>query len=374
MVAVGAVFFVNGLVLASWVPYIPMVKAAHGLRDGALGGVLLAMAGGAVIVLPLAGWLVARLGSRRVTLLAAAALALALPLPLLAPGAILVAAALWVLGAANATLDVAMNAQGVAVEAALGRPALSGFHGMFSLGGLTGAALAGGAMAAGIAALAHVAAVTLGSLAALLVLRGGLVPTSPSTARLPPAFAWPSRRLLGLGGLSFCALLAEGAMGDWSAVYLHDDLGAPPALAGAAFAAFSLAMAVGRFSGDALAAGLGPARLLRLSGGLAAVGLAAGLVVGSPAAAIAGASLVGLGLANAVPMVFGAAGRIPGIPAGPGLAAVATTGYAGFLAGPPAIGLVADALGLPAALGLVALACALIGLGAGRVRPSPARV
>ena len=229
-------------------------------------------------------------------------------------------------------------------------------------------------MAVGIAALAHVAAVTLGSLAALLVLRGGLVPTSPSTARLPPAFAWPSRRLLGLGGLSFCALLAEGAMGDWSAVYLHDDLGAPPALAGAAFAAFSLAMAVGRFSGDALAAGLGPARLLRLSGGLAAVGLAAGLVVGSPAAAIAGASLVGLGLANAVPMVFGAAGRIPGIPAGPGLAAVATTGYAGFLAGPPAIGLVADALGLPAALGLVALACALIGLGAGRVRPSPARV
>ena len=152
----GTVFFLNGLVLASWVPYIPLVKTAHGLGDGALGGVLLAMAIGAVMVLPAAGWLVSRGGSRRVTLLAAAALALALPLPVLAPSAVLVAGALWLLGAANATLDVAMNAQGVAVEAALGRPVLSSFHGLFSLGGLVGAAVAVGTMAAGVAAVAHV--------------------------------------------------------------------------------------------------------------------------------------------------------------------------------------------------------------------------
>jgi fucose permease len=371
---VGAVFFLNGLVLASWVPYIPLVKAVQGLRDGALGGVLLAMAAGAVIVLPLAGWLVGRHGSRRVTLLAAAALALALPLPLVAPSALLVAVALGLLGVANATLDVAMNAQGVAVEATLGRPALSGFHGLFSLGGLTGAAVAAGTMAAGIAALPHVLAVTLGSLAVLLGLRGGLLPTPPSTGPQLPGLAWPSRSLLGLGGLSFCALLAEGAMGDWSAVYLHDNLGAPPAMAAGAFAAFSLAMAVGRFSGDALLARLGPVRLLRLSGGVAAMGLAAALAVGRPAAAIAGASLVGLGLANSVPLVFGAAGRVPGSPTGRSLAAVATTGYGGFLAGPPVIGLVADAIGLPIALGLVALACALIGAGAGLVRPSVPRV
>ena len=159
-------------------------------------------------------------------------------------------------------------------------------------------------------------------------------------------------------------------MGDWSAVYLHDDLGAAPALAGAGFAAFSLAMAVGRFSGDHLAARLGPVRLLRLSGGLAAVGLAAALVSGRSEIAIAGAGLVGLGLANSVPVLFGAAGRMPGLPAGAALAAVATTGYGGFLVGPPVIGLVADAVGLPAALGLVALACALIGMAAGLVRPA----
>ena len=143
-VAVGTVFFLNGLVLASWVPHIPLVKAAHGLGDGALGGVLFAMAIGAVTVLPAAGWLVSRGGSRGVTLLAAATLALALPLPVLAPSAAWVAGALWLLGAANATLDVAMNAQGVAVETALGRPVLSSFHGFFSLGGLAGAARGGG--------------------------------------------------------------------------------------------------------------------------------------------------------------------------------------------------------------------------------------
>jgi fucose permease len=369
-VAVGSVFFLNGLVLASWVPYIPLVKTAHGLGDGALGAVLLAMAIGAVMVLPAAGWLVSRVGSRRVTLLAAATLALALPLPVLAPSAILVAAALCLLGAANATLDVAMNAQGVAVETAAGRPVLSSFHGLFSLGGLVGAAVAVGTMAVGITAVAHVLAVTLGSLAVLIAMRGALLPTPPAATAPAPVFVWPPRRLLGLGGLTFCALLAEGAMGDWSAVYLHEDLGASPALAGAGFAAFSLAMAVGRFSGDHLAARLGPARLLRLSGSLAAVGLAAALAVGRPEAAIVGAGLVGLGLANSVPVLFSAAGRMPGFPAGAALAAVATTGYGGFLAGPPAIGLVAEAAGLPAALGLVALACALIGMGAGLMRPA----
>jgi hypothetical protein len=324
--------------------------------------------------------LVARIGSRRATLLAATALALALPLPVLAPTAALVAVALAFLGAANATLDVAMNAQGVAVEAAVGRPVLSSFHGLFSLGGLAGAAAAVGTMAVGVAAVVHALAVTLASLAILAVLRPALAP-APLLGAGAPVFAWPPRRLLGLGALTFCALLAEGAVGDWSAVYLHDDLGASPAVAGAGFAGFSLAMAAGRFGGDRLVTGLGRRRLLRLSGGLAAAGLAGALVVGRPEAAVVGFALVGLGLANAVPILFGAAGRVPGLPSGTALAAVATTGYGGFLAGPPAIGFVGDAVGLPAALGLVALACALIGMGARLVRsgslaaaPPPARV
>jgi fucose permease len=363
------VFFLNGFVLASWVPYIPLVKAAHGLGDGGLGTVLLVMAVGSVTVLPVAAWLVSRAGSRRVTLGAAATLALALPLPVLAPSVGLLAGALWLLGAANATLDVAMNAQGVAVEAALGKPILSGFHGCYSAGGLVGAAVTIGTMAVGIAGMGHVVAVALGSLAALAAVRGALLPTAPSSRALP-VFAWPPRRLLGLGSVTFCAFLAEGAMGNWSAVYLRDELGTSTALAGAGFATFSLAMALGRFAGDHLRARLGPVRLLRLSGGLAAAGLATALIIGRPVAGIVGAGVVGLGLANSVPVLFGAAGRVTGIPTGTGLAAVATTGYAGFLAGPPAIGLVADAAGLPTALGLVALACALIGAGAEVAGPS----
>jgi fucose permease len=369
--AVGTVFFLNGLVIASWVPYIPLVKATHGLGEGALGGVLFALAVGAVGALPVAGWLVATRGSRPATLLAATALALALPLPVLAPSTLLVALALVLLGAANATLDVAMNAQGVAVETALGRPVLSGFHGLFSLGGLVGAAVAGGTMGIGIPAVPHVLAVTLGSLVMLATIGGALVPAPSRAASAAPTFAWPPRRLLGLGGLTFCAFLAEGAIGDWSAVYLHEGLGTSPALAGAGFAAFSLAMAVGRFSGDGVMRRFGPASLLRVPGALAAAGLATALVVGRPGAAIVGLGLVGLGLANAVPVLFRAAGRMPGLSAGTALAAVATTGYSGFLAGPPAIGLVADAVGLPVALGLVALACALIAGGAGVVRSTP---
>ncbi|HWC01563.1 MAG TPA: MFS transporter [Methylomirabilota bacterium] len=370
--AVGTVFFLNGFVLATWVPYIPRVKAVHGLGDGALGGVLLAMAGGAVAILPAAGWLVARMGSRRITLLAAAGLALVLPLPILAPTAVVAAAALALLGAANATLDVAMNAQGVAVEATLGRPVLSSLHGLFSSGGLAGAAAAVGAMAAGVPAAGHVLAVTLASFVVLVAMGGALLPTLPTGASRAPVFAWPPRGLLGLGGLTFCALLAEGAMGDWSAVYLHDALGATRAFAGTGFAAFSLTMAAGRFGGDRLVARLGPAGLLRVSGGLAAVGLVAALAIGHPVVGVAGFALVGFGLANSVPVLFRVAGRMPGVPAGTALAAVATTGYAGFLAGPPAIGLVAESVGLPAALGLVVLACAFIGLEAGRLRsPAP---
>jgi MFS family permease len=327
------------------------------------------MAVGAVAALPAAGWLVDRLGSRALTLLAATGLALALPLPVLAPTVALAAVALALLGAANATLDVAMNAQGVAVEADLGRPVLSGFHGLFSLGGLAGASLAVGVMTAGVGAVTHVLAMSLASLGALAVVGPGLRPTRRFTESRGPAFGWPPRRLLGLGALTFCALLAEGAVGDWGAVYLQEALGAPGALAGTGFAAFSLAMAAGRFWGDRLVARLGPSRLLRLSGTLAATGLTAALVLGRAEAAVVGFGLVGLGLANSVPLLFRAAGRARGLPAGAALAAVATTGYGGFLAGPPAIGLAAAAFGLPAALGLVALACACIGLGARAARP-----
>lgn len=369
--AVSLCFLVNGAVVASWVPHIPDLKSRLALGDGALGWLLLATAAGAIGALPLAGWLVGRLGSRIVTTGSAATLSASLVLPVLAPGIASSAAALALLGASNATLDVAMNAQGVMVEDRYRRPIMSSFHAFFSLGGLLGAGGAAAALAASVSAVAHVAIVALLALAVVCVVRTGLLPSEPKRSR-DPVFALPPAGLVGLGALTFCALLAEGAMGDWSAVYLRDSLGTTPALAAMGFAAFSLAMALGRFAGDGLARRLGAVTLVRCSGALAAAGLAAALLSGRALTTLVGLALVGAGLANVVPMLFSAAARTPGIHAGSAIAAAATTGYFGFLVGPPLIGFAAEVAGLPTALGLVSVACAVVAGGAAIIHPSRA--
>jgi len=338
-----------------------MVKQRLGIGDGLLGVVLLFMAIGALGALPFAGTLVGRLGSRTVSVGAGLGLCLSLPLPILAPTPFLVALALLFFGAFNSTLDVAMNAQAVEVEQRRGRALMSSFHAMFSVGGLAGALLSSVIAAAGVGAADHILAAALLGSVAILIARSALIAVAPSPS---PVFVRPTRGLLGLGVLALCALLAEGAIGDWSAVYLMDSRGASQSVAAAGFAAFSLAMAGGRFAGDHVARRLGAACLLRLSGALAAGGLLLALIVKEPVIAIAGFGLVGLGVANLIPVIFSAAGRAYAVAPGHGLAAVATTGYVGFLAGPPAIGLAAEVAGLPAALGIVALACAAVAIAA----------
>ncbi|HJZ61644.1 MAG TPA: MFS transporter, partial [Miltoncostaeaceae bacterium] len=293
------------------------------------------------------------------------AFCLALPLPLLSPDLFLVSLSLLLFGACNATLDVSMNAQAVAVEESYRRAIMSSFHGLFSLGGLAGAAVAGAVLAAGVPALAHLVTVAAGSVIALVCCQGSLMPSASRDVPPDRVFARPTGILLGLGILAFCGLLAEGAMGDWSAVYLHDTLGSSPAVAAAGFAAFSLAMAAGRFAGDPLVARFGSASVLRHSSAIAAVGLAAALASGRPVPGIVGCALVGLGIANVIPILFSAAGRVPGVQPGTALAAVATTGYCGLLAGPPLIGLAAEIGGLRVALGIVSVLCGLVALGAG---------
>jgi fucose permease len=174
----------------------------------------------------------------------------------------------------------------------------------------------------------------------------------------------PRGRLARLGALAFCGLVAEGAMGDWSAVYLHDGLGSSPAVAALRFAAFSLAMAAGRATGDVVVGRLGPQAVLRAAASIAAIGLTAALLVARPLAGIIGFGLVGLGIANVIPILFSAAGRAPGVLPGAAIAAVATAGYAGFLTGPPVIGFAADVGGIGTGLALVSLLCGLIASGA----------
>lgn len=359
---VSMIFFVNGFVVASWLPHIPEVKERLALGDFQLGIALFAMAAGSVLALPCAGWFAGRFGSDVATRAAGLALCLLLPAPVVAPSLPLLTLALLLFGAANGMLDVAMNAQAVQIENRYPRPILSSLHGLYSAGGLIGASLAALAVWAGISPTAHVLGAA-GVLAPLLFLatrflRGDEI---RSTLRAT-ALAWPSRTLLGLGALAFLALMAEGAIGDWAAVFLREYEQAGMDGAAMGFAGFSLAMAVGRFNGDWVRRKWGASTLLRAGGLMAAFGM--GLALSAPGLplSVAGFVVFGLGLANMIPILFGAAGRAHGTTAGLGIAAVATPGYAGVLGGPPLIGITAELIGLRPALVTVLLAVLIVAI------------
>ncbi len=368
--AVMAVFFVNGMVLGNWFPRIPAVQRDLDLGEAELGLALLGTAIGALLAMPVTGWLIARFGSRPMTRASAVALCISLPLPGMAPNLPLLALALVALGASNGALDVSMNAQAVAVERRYGRPIMTTFHAIFSTGGLAGAALAGVIAGGGVDPLPHFLGVAVPLVLLAIVASRRLLPAAVDASGSGPAFARPSRAMAGLGIVAFGVLLGEGAMADWTAVYLKETLETSAGLAAAGFAVFSLMMAVGRFAGDRLTERLGPVALVRVGGALAAAGLAMGLLVGDPATALIGFGCVGAGLSCLFPIVLSATGRTPGIAPGPALAAVSTAGYSGFLAGPPLIGFAAEAVGLRAALGLVALLCAAVATLAGAVGPA----
>jgi MFS family permease len=366
---VSAIFFVNGFCFASWVPHIPTVQARLSLSAGQLGLALLGVAAGALVAMPLAGALVARWGSRAVTLASSLLFCPLVALPVNAPSFAWLAALLVAFGAINGAMDVAMNAHAVAVENKLGRTVMSSFHALFSLGGLMGSGSAILLLSLGLTPTAHMACA--GGLGLLAVLGSArtLLPASADEGGPAHAFALPRGPLLWLGGLSFFVLMSEGAMADWSAVYLRNSLQSPEGLAGAGYAVFSLAMAAGRFTGDRLVTALGPVRLVRGGGAVAAVGLGGALLLHHPVAAMIGFGCVGLGLSNLVPVLFSAAGRMKGSAAGVAIAAVSTTGYGGFLAGPPVVGFLADHFGLPGALAVLVPALGLVASSSRLVRP-----
>jgi MFS family permease len=359
------VFFVNGFVMGTWLVRIPAVQQGLGLGEGLLGLALLGSAAGALVAMPAVGALISRFGSRRVVGVTALALCLAVALPAVAPNLLSLTLAIALLGACNGGLDVSMNSQAVAVEKGYGRPIMSSFHAAWSFGGLAAAGVGGLLASLGIGPLPHFAAVGALALTAFLFAYRNLMPPGADAAEDgAPAFARPTGALLGLGLVSFCVLLGEGAMGDWSAVYLDTTLGTGPGFAALGYGAFSLAMAFGRLFGDTLTQRVGPARLVRSCGALAAVGLGVALAVGNPLFALVGFACAGAGFSVVFPLALSAAGETEDVAAGPALAAVATAAYTGFLVGPPTIGFVAELTGLDAALYLVvALSTAVVLLG-----------
>ncbi|MEU8117209.1 MFS transporter [Spirillospora sp. NPDC049024] len=361
--AVTLAFAAHGLLGAAWVARIPQIKEHLGLSEGTMGVALLGAPVGVVAAVRFAGRIIGRWGSRATTVAAGVAGALSLvPLGLAWNLGALVLS-LLLLGASLGLMDVGMNAQGVAVERGHGRPLMSGLHGSYSIGTLL-AALAGAAAAhAGVPVPLHLAAAAAVLIALLAFGCRSLLDRSADEPPVPHEDAASARSprlpLIMLGVIGLCSFVGEGAMADWSAIYLREDLGTGPGVAGLGYAGCAVAMTVGRLTGDQVVARFGPVPVLRGGSLVAALGLGLGLAAGDPTAAVAGFTLFGLGVAVVAPVTFSAAGNLPGVPAATGISRVTGVGYLGLLGGPPVIGFVAQGVGLTWAL---AVPVALVGL------------
>ncbi|WP_321946103.1 MFS transporter [Burkholderia cenocepacia] len=360
-----ALFFVAGMMYASWGVHVPTVRDKFALSPGLLSIALFAVAGGSIAaMLTIARW-IARVGSRTACLAGGLVMSACAALILVVPDYWMLLAVLALFGFSMATLDVAMNAEASAVEIALGKPIMSSLHGMFSIGGMAGAAAGGALLSAGMAPVAHLALAAAVSAAVLVAASPAVLPHVPHHEQAHGGGnRWRSPALWMLGGI---ALIAEGAMYDWATVYMRDVVAASPALASAAYAAFSGGMALARFAGDAVRARFGAPQLVFASASLACAGMIGALLLPYPAAVLTGFTLMGLGLANMMPVLFAAAARVKGIHAAEGLAHVAGLAYFGLLFGPVVIGAVAQAANLTIGLSVVALCAALVALVAPKV-------
>jgi fucose permease len=358
--ATTGVFVANGAAIGTWVAQIPWIQERFDLSKSTMGLVIVGLAVAVILAFPIAGQAIVRHGSERIVWVGGIACALAVNLPVLAPDPLFVAAGLLVLGGSSATQDVGMNSHGVKVEKDLGRPIMSSLHAGWAFGGMAGAGFAAACAAFGLdprvsVAIASVLLLTLLVASARRIGHGSVAEGSDA-----PSFALPSRGVVLLAVLCLLVMVTEGAMADWGGLYLRQDLGAGAALAALAYSFFTAGMTTGRVVGDWVNKRIGAVALLRAGALLTGVPLAAMLLIGAPAAALAGLFLVGLGVANGVPLMFSAAGRQPDTPPGPGIAAVSSMGSLGFLAGPPLIGFVADAISLPWALSMLIAGAAVV--------------
>jgi MFS family permease len=367
-VAVTAIFFTNGALVANWFARIPDVKQQLGLSEGTLSIALLSMAVGALIAQPATGWLIGKQGSRTMTTIMALTFCATLILPGFATSLPLLMAALLMVGAANGALDVSMNAQAALVEQRYRRSIMNSFHALWSVGGLLGAAAGAFAVSRGLSVANHFMLVAAAGAVVMFVAIRGLLPDGPAPSSHEPAFALPTRALLPMGIVALCALICEGAIGDWGAIYLREWMGSSAGVAAVGYSVFALMMASGRFAGDWLTTRFGSGQIVRSGGGLVILGMVLVLFSGAPWVAIAGFGLVGAGVSCIFPLILSAAARTPGVSRGTGIAAMATVGYTGFLIGPPLIGSMAELFTLRGALGVLGLFGVLIVLLGSSVR------
>ncbi|MFF9045810.1 MFS transporter [Streptomyces parvulus] len=364
-IALTAFFALDGFVFAGWVVRIPAIKEQTGASASALGLALLGVSAGAVVTMTLTGRLVRRYGSHPVTVACAVLLCLSIALPPLTHSALALGAVLLVFGSAYGGINVAFNSAAVDLVAVLRRPIMPSFHAAFSLGGMVGAGL-GGLVAGSLSPTRHLLGLTLIGLLVTLVAGRALLRCEPAVPPDRPAAGDEgsprrldrrTRRLvLTFGLIALCTAYGEGAMADWGALHLEQDLDASPGLAAAGYSCFALAMTVGRLTGTTLLERLGRTTTVVAGGTTAVAGMLLGSLAPSVWAALFGFAVTGLGLANIFPVAVERAGALGG-PSG--VATASTLGYGGMLLGPPAIGFMADWFSLPAALTSVAVLAAV---------------
>ncbi len=360
--AVAAYFFANGSVVGGWVPHVPDKARALGLNPAQLGWTLLSAGCGAVLAMPLAGWLTSRVGSRRIAFLGGCLMPMALWCVVLSPRAWMMAAALFVFGMSGASMDVAMNSQGVLVEERLGRRTISLFHGLWSVGGVLGSAGSAAALSHGVRPVTVVSMLTFGLVAIAVGLRGLMLSHEHEQAHGRQHMTRPHGRLLLIGVLAFSAMLSEGAIADWSGLFLRVVRGLGAGVVGYGYSAFSAAMVLGRLTGDRVVASISEQRALFFGGLLAAAGVGVVLLSGGLGLALPGFAMIGLGLSNVSPILYRSAGSVPGVAPGAAIATAVGIGYAGLLIGPPLLGILGRSAGLPSIFYVIALLCVVLAL------------
>jgi MFS family permease len=363
-ISVSSFFFIAGLCFFSWTTRIPEIQSHLKLNDGSLGTVLFALPGGSMVCLPIAGWLVTKLGSRNCMLISAFIYTLLLCI-IGTVGAVWgLVATLFFFGMAGNLMNISINTQAIGTEAMYGRSIMASFHGLWSLGGFAGASIGTLMVALSIGALNHFIVIAI--LIILLVLvffRYSLKKDQQGIEDVKSIFVWPDKSLMNLGILAFCCMGCEGCMFDWSAIYFRDIVRAPQNLITVGLTTFTITMATGRFVADWLVTRFGVTRVLQLSGTLITVGLFTAVIFPNFYAAAFGFFLTGFGVSSVVPLTYGLAGKSTTMSTGMAIAAVSTVGFIGFLAGPPLIGYIAHASNLRwsfAVMGILGFGTALL--------------
>jgi MFS family permease len=355
-IAVKLIFFINGFVHANLASRFPKVQDLFSIDNGILGFVLLATSVGALIAMPFTGWLIMRNGSRRITIISVFVYCIVVPLVPLMPGLAGLVFIFFSMGLTAGMLDVSMNAQAVMVEQQHGKPIMTSFHALFSIGMVAGAGCGALFIKLNTTLFTHFSTVIGLSLLGAAWARYHLIHDKPKDKIVEgPAFRLPNSAMVSIGVIAFCCMLGEGAMADWSTNYMENIAHADKALAPIGLSAFALAMTIGRLFGDSARIRFGDRNLMIGCGLISTIGLLLTLIFIHPFAVIAGLFVTGIGLSSIVPIAYSIAGNAKDLPPGVGLAMVTTVGYSGFLFGPPLIGLFADLHSLRISLGLVVI-------------------